>query len=315
MKKMLNEEVIEGRLYQHSLVAKTVKDKESKNFGKPFISGNIEIAVDENGLNVIPVHFTYVTPQTAKGGKNLTYAFLEKIINENKTWIEVGKDEALKIKATPAISLTEFYKEDGTLISVKTNEGGFLNNVNELSPEKNRNTFKADMLITSITEKEANPEKNIDAYVAVRGAIFDFRNRILPVEFKVCSEEGMNYFLSEITASPKEPYFVCVWGRLNCLTESTEKTTESAFGEASVTFYENKRKDWIITGISKAPYDFGDESILTVEDVTKAMQDREIQLAEIKKRREEYNAKNSGNSNSASASAPAATVKNGDFQF
>ena len=54
-KDFINKEFIEGRLYQHNLVMKTVKNEQSAEFGKEFISGTIDIATDEEGLNVIPV--------------------------------------------------------------------------------------------------------------------------------------------------------------------------------------------------------------------------------------------------------------------
>ena len=94
MRKNLNSEHIEGRLYQHSLEVKTVKNQQSANFGKPFIGGKIEIATDEQGLNVVPVEFTYVAPQTKAGGTNKTYTELMKIIESGKTWITDGADAA-----------------------------------------------------------------------------------------------------------------------------------------------------------------------------------------------------------------------------
>ena len=69
MKKMLNSVHLEGRIYAHDLTVKTVQNEQSKNFGKEFIAGNLEVAVDEDGLNVIPVHFTYVTETTNSGAK------------------------------------------------------------------------------------------------------------------------------------------------------------------------------------------------------------------------------------------------------
>ena len=53
MRKNINKEKIEGRLFSHTLELKTVKDQNSANFGKEFIAGTVEIAVDEDGLNVI----------------------------------------------------------------------------------------------------------------------------------------------------------------------------------------------------------------------------------------------------------------------
>ena len=80
MKKMINTVHIEGRIYAHDLVIKQVSNPQSANLGKDFISGNLEIAVDEDGLNVIPVHFTYVTAETKSGAKSPTYSVFS-IIN------------------------------------------------------------------------------------------------------------------------------------------------------------------------------------------------------------------------------------------
>ena len=46
MRKTINTEHIEGRIYQHDLAVKTVQNQQSSNFGKEFIAGNLDIAVD-----------------------------------------------------------------------------------------------------------------------------------------------------------------------------------------------------------------------------------------------------------------------------
>ena len=121
MRKAINNEKIEGRIYQHNLTIKKVQNQTLANYGKEFISGNLEIAVDEAGLNVIPVHFTYVVETTSSGNKNQTYANLKKIIEDNKTWITVGKDEAQKVRINTAIALNDFYTQDDNLVSVLSN--------------------------------------------------------------------------------------------------------------------------------------------------------------------------------------------------
>ena len=313
MKKMINSEHIEGRIYQHNLVIKTVQNQTSANYGKEFISGNLEVAVDEAGLNVIPVHFTYVTETTASGNKNQTYTNLKKIIDDNKTIITCGKDEAQKVRIDTAIALNDFYTQDGNLVSVKTNEGGFVTLVNELnSKEDERNTFSADMVITNVKRIEADPEKNIDEdYVSVRGAIFNFRNSLLPVDFVVRHKDGMKYF-EDLEISNAEPIFTKVWGKIECRTIINEVKEDSAFGESSVRTYERKAKEWTITGTAKVPYDFGDDKILTAEELTKAMQDRQTLLAETKARSDEYRAQKVSHSASVNT-APAASV--GNFTF
>lgn len=321
MRKATNTERIEGRVYQHSLAVKTVQNQTSANYGKPFISGDLEVAVDEAGLNVIPVHFTYVVETTSNGSKNATYANLQKIIEGGKTWINNGKDEALKVRIDTAIALNDFYTQDGNLVSVKKNEGGFVSFVNgDLSLENERNTFTVDMVITSVKRTEKDEEKNIDAdFVTVRGAIFNFRNDLLPVDFLVKNVDGMKYF-EDLGVSGAEPIYTKVWGKINCGTILNEVKEDSAFGESSVRTYERKIREWVITGTAKVPYDFGDESVLTAEELTKAMQDRETMLAETKKRSEEYRANKSNADNAfgtpaAATTAPAPSTKAGTFSF
>ena len=81
---------------------------------------------------------------------------------------------------------------------------------------------------------------------------------------------------------------------------------------------ERKVKEMVVVGASKAPYDFGDEKVLTVEELTTAMQNRETHLADVKKRNEEYQASRVANTNSASAATPASSAVSaamGGFNF
>ena len=55
MRKAINNEKIEGRIYQHNLTIKKVQNQTSANYGKEFISGNLEIAVDEIKNNDIDI--------------------------------------------------------------------------------------------------------------------------------------------------------------------------------------------------------------------------------------------------------------------
>lgn len=313
MKKMINTEHVEGRIYQHNLVKKTVQNQTSPNFGKEFISGNLEIAVDEDGLIVIPVHYSYVTEVNNNGNKNQTYANLEKIINDGKTWISNGKDEAMKVRADTALSVNDFYTQDNRLVSMKVNEGGFITFISELSPEDERNTFTIDMLITNTTMVEADEEKNIkEDYLIIKGAIFNFRNELLPVDFIVRNKDGINYF-EDLNITPNEPVFTKVWGIINCGSIINEIKEETAFGGAAVRTFERKIKEWIVTRAAGVPYDFGDESVLTIAEVQKAMQDREIKLADIKKAKEN---RDNASQNTTIQSAPTIEITNkGTFNF
>lgn len=312
MRKAQNTERVEGYIYQHDLSVKQVQNQASSNFGKDFISGNLEVATDEEGLNVIKVHFTYVTETNKSGNKNATYTVLKKIIDENKTWTAVGKENALKVRVDTALALNDFYNNNDELVSAKTNEGGFVTIINQLAEEKLRNTFSADMVITNVSHIEKDEEKNIEEdYVSVRGAIFNFRNDLLPVDFKVKNAEGMKYF-EGLGATNSNPIYTKVWGKIISTTITRTSEVESAFGEAAVRTYSNSNKEWVITGTAKVPYDFGDENILTAEELTKAAQNREVYLAEVKKRAEDYKANKAAGNTTATATT---ATKTADFKF
>ena len=170
------------------------------------------------------------------------------------------------------------------------------------------------MVITGVTRVDTNGqgEALAEPYVTVRGAIFNFRNDLLPVDFKVKNAQGMEYF-EGLGVTNAEPIYTRVWGKIISETVINEQKVESAFGEPAVRTYRNSNKEWIITGTAKVPYDFGDENILTAEELTKAAQNREVYLAETKKRAEEYRANKAAGTTTPSTTTT--TAKVGGFTF
>lgn len=310
-KSFINKTHIEGFLYQHSLESK-VTGANSKNPGTTYITGTIEIATDDNLTNIVPVHFSYVTATTAQGKANATYSTLLNIIEEKyKSIMADGKDNATILRIDSAIGLNEFYSDrngEEELISVKRNEGGFVHiDSNLTTAEKDRNTFDVDMIITSCIRREANEEKKIPEKVIVRGAIFDFRKSLLPVEFSATNPGAMAYF-EGLGASNKEPVFTRVWGKQ--ISESIVNTVvqESAFGEPEVKEYTSTRKDFVITGAAKETYEWDSEETITAKELGEAMTERETYLATLKQRNDEYKA-------SKQASPTASVPTNQGFSF
>lgn len=321
----INTEKIEGYVYStgsnFNQLSERVSGANSKNPGTPYIAGDLDIAVDEAGLNVITVHYTYVTKTYKNGQVNNTYVALKRIIdNPDKTWLNGGKENAFKVQCTGvSIALNDFIAGDGSKVAAIRNENGFCSIVNELGPEEKRNTFTADMLITRVTHIDADANKNnTKDFTAVGGIIFGYGPIILPIAFVVHNEMGMNYF-ENLDITPSNPIFTKVWGRINCMTVKTERVEESAFGEAAVQTYERKSREYVITGTAKVPYDFGDEQVLTLADVNKMSQDRQTMLAEIEKRYNERQANKADgvNFDVAGVTKPAqqAPVSIGDFKF
>ena len=310
MKKMINQTHIEGLLYEHALELRE-SGPNSKNPGTKFIMGTVSIATDDACTNIVPVHFTYVTATTAKGSTNATFTTLMNIVDgKYGTVMANGKDNAAKLRIDSAIGLNEFYTDRNgkeELVSAKRNEGGIVHLCDALNEDETaRNTFKCDMLITGVKEVEADEEKKLPAKAIVRGAIFDFRGALLPVEFSAVNPGAINYFVG-LGASQANPTFTCLWGRQVSETVVRQLVTESAFGEDEVREVKNTRKDFVITGAAKETYVWDDESTITAADLTKAIADRETYLATIKQRQDEYKA-------SKAAPAAAAPAKSG-FNF
>ena len=312
MMKIKNETHIEGYLYEHKLEMRESGPK-SKNPGTKFIMGTVDIATDHNLTNIVSVHFSYVTATTAKGSPNATYTTLENIVNGKYGSVMAnGKDGAVKLRIDSAIALNEFYSDRNgqeELVSVKRNEGGFVHVVTGdlTEDEKLRSTFKCDMVITNVIRVEANEDQGTPEKVIVKGAIFDFRKALLPVEFVATNDKAMDYF-EGLGATKNEPVFTCLWGRQISETIITTVTEESAFGEPSVREVKRSRKEYLITGASPDTHVWDDESTMTAEELKKAVAEREVYLAGVKARQDEYKA-------SKNAPAVAAAPANSAFNF
>lgn len=313
MRNNVNTEHIEGRIYQHSLELKTVQNKESENFGKQYIQGEVEVAVDDMGLNIIPVNFVFVTATTKKGAQNRTYTELMKIIDSGKTIIVDGMDNATMVSIDTSLAVNDFVASDGTMVNQMVNQGGFISIVSKLNSKDVRNTFKTDMIISNV--ERVSPE-NAPEFVRVRGGVFDFRNTYMPVTFNVRNEMGMKYF-EDLEPSASDPVYTCVWGKVNFSKTTETKSEESAFGEAAVEVKERKVKEWLITGTSKITYDFGDDNVMTEDELRTALQNREVHLADVKRRKEEYEAQKAAATPQSSFSTPTAggAIAKSEFKF
>ncbi|MBO7536321.1 MAG: hypothetical protein J6T34_04185, partial [Bacilli bacterium] len=246
------------------------------------------------------------------GNANATFTVLNQIIDGTLGSVMAnGADYAAKVRVDSAIGLNEFYSDRSgqeELVSVKRNEGGFVHVAPTIAEdEKTRNTFEADILITNVRTVDADPERNLPEKAVIKGAIFDFRKALLPVEFSAINPNAISYF-EGLGASAKEPVFTRVKGRQVSETVTRTITEESAFGEASVREVTSNRKDWVINWAQTDPYVWDDESTITAAELTEAMAQREVYLADIKKRQDDYKA-------SKGQAAPAAQAASGAFNF
>lgn len=316
MRRTNNTTHIEGYVYESKL-EKKISGQNSKNPGTEFISGTLSIATDTEMLNVVQVHFTYVTATTKKGGPNATFNVLSSIIDGKiGNAMEHGKENAGKIRVDSAVDLNEWYDRNNNdaLVSVKRNEGGFVHQTAEFTNQGA--TFDTDILITGARRVEADPERNMPEKVIVKGYVFNFRQALLPIEYSVYAPiapaAALDYF-ENLGATEKTPVFTRVKGVQISQTIVRTIEEESAFGAPSTREVRSTQRDFVINWASPETYEWDSETGILATELAEKIAEREVYLADIKKRRDEYDATRG---NALSNGAPAAANPSaGTYQF
>ena len=318
--RMRNSTRIEGLLYQHAL-EKRVTGENSAHPGTEYIRGTVDVATDDALLNVITVHYTYVTATTKKGTPNELYTNLSNILNGTLGCVmDVGAEHAAKVRLDSSVGVNDFYSDRNgveELVSAKRNEGGFLRTTNTLSPkEEDRSTFDCDMIITGVRHMEADESRGYADRAVVSGYVFDFRKAILPVDFTALNPGAIRYF-ENLNATEENPVFTRVRGQQVSNTVTRQYTVESAFGDPVVRESTSSRKDFVITWAQPEEYMWNDPSTFTADELKEAQQNREIHLAEVKSR--SMMSQDSGNAFTSTApaqsTAPACPATKLEFDF
>ena len=303
-KSFINNVNIRGYVFSH-----TLQERDStKNPGDKIIMGLVNIATDDDAINVVPVNF-YVAEKTKAGKVNATFTNLKQILTENKTYEECGTDAA-RVRVTGAIDVNDFYGRDGQLVSGKRVRGSFLHflNANEVisSDKMSATSFEAEVLLQAATERESNDGSE---YVSLQGFAFNYRGDILPVTFSVQSEGGKQFFLNE-DISASNPYFGKVWGNIKStvvVSEQEEDDSAVAFGAPQVRETTRTFRTWEVVG---ANVNEGlDDDTVTQEELDKAMARRQQHLAELEARTNQQNNTATGQAGfPASAAVPASSA-------
>ena len=295
---------VRGYVFSH-----TLQERDStRNPGDKVIMGLVNIATDDDAVNVVPVNF-YVAEKTKKGTVNSTFTNLKQILNENKTFEELGTDAA-RVRVTGTIDVNDFYGRDGQLVTGKRVRGSFLHflNANEVisSDKMPATSFEADVLLQAAMERESNDGSE---YVSLQGFAFNYRGDVLPVTFSVQSEGGKNFFLGE-DISAANPYFGKVWGNIKStvvVSEQEEDSAKTAFGAPQVRETTRTFRTWEVVG---ANVNEGmNEDTVTQEELAQKMNERNARLADLAARTQNQNNTATGRAGfPASAAAPASNA-------
>lgn len=316
--KLINKAHVEGRVYENHLQLKRGEDPQKATYEKNYITGSVDIAIDDACMSVVTVYYSCVREFSKDGKPNKTYAALKSIVDTNKTVVEVGAENALLVSADTSIGVREFHVENQTtketeLVSQMRLTDGFMSIVSKLKPEAERNSFEIDILLNGLKTVEKNEEKGIEAdYLMLKGGIFNYHNQLFPVSLAMKKPAGMAYF-ENLAPSKDNLVFTKVWGHINHFTTIKTKEEMTAFDGPIVKEYKNTVREWIVDNAAKEPYTFGDAEMgITAEDIKKLATDRELYLAELKKSEEEYKASKAA---ATTTSAATASVASGGFVF
>ena len=323
--KFINDVTVEGYLYDFKLEEKKVQNEKSDNFGKPYITGTLDVATDEATQNIVQVHYSFVPPTYKSGKENRSFKNLQKIMNDGATVLTSGKDGATKVLLSTSLATNDWYTDQNgqldepELVSAKRLEGGFVN-INKSfrnDEEKKRSYFKADFLIYKYKVIEADEEKNIpDDYMKIYGWAFDFAGRAQPMDFNIHSKGGMQYF-EGLEPSKKNPVFTKVWGSVVSQQVKVSKSTESAWGDDDTVEYTNTHREYVVTGTASEPYD--DDKAFTVDEMKEKAQAREVYLAGLlenwKKYQEEKKKGGKSDNGGNTKEEAEASASEGGFNF
>jgi len=252
---------ITGKIVNHDL-----KEMEFSN-GNAGITGKLTIQVTEDGANITIRCFA--SPTYSSGKTNFTYNFLQNVLEkEVKTIDDVGVEDADFISVSGKFATNYYIGRDGCtdpddVAKSFYIEGRFFNMAkkHEYSIRWNMN-----ILITSIREKEENPENGTPRSVLVKGYYIDaYNKRLAECDFEAFKEAAINYYLGIAEmATEQVPYFAEIWGGVTQFV--TKSILKNNFGDDEVREY--KRTKIAIEGMGDQ-IEFASDSVsLSIETFT-----------------------------------------------
>lgn len=310
---------LRGWVFDYKLDARTTStDANTPNM--EFISGWMDVATDEDGLNIVRVQWGFLgTRRTYKNGKdNDTYTTVKEIASAGKSWKNDGKDAAPRVRIDGSIETNDWVNNNGELVSPKQVTGQFCHTLTATEQTTPCAKFSADMLAQSAAMRESMTGEE---YMELKGFVFGWGDNIYPVTFSVPGEQGQKFF-EDCDITPSDPYFGKVWGDICSTVQHIEREVDDSqvgFGQVAAVDQTRTLRTWNVEG---ANISLGlSEETVEQSDLERMMKRREERLADVKARSEARRNSSSGQAGfpaSVTAAAPkkkVAATSDDDFQF
>jgi hypothetical protein len=263
LREALNKVTIEGTLLE-------VRHQEWKM--KNGLNIELDIEVAENEVHTVKGMSAY---KKKDGSDNANAKGYQTIINEYLTVAKHGRDQADKVRITQGkIGLNEYYGQDGMLKSYPELSTNFVNRVNASDDYNPRAEFEIEIFVKSVVPEIKNNDET--GRVKVNAIIPLYGGKVIPFEFMV-GEDGAEFVSDnyEVGCTTK------VFGDIVNFKEITEIEVPVAFGKPQKKVNTKTIREYLITSGSD-PYEEENVNSYKVEDIQKAMVERETYLLELK---------------------------------
>lgn len=252
-----------------------------------YISGNLNIATDEDAMNVVPVNFFVYENRRNKDDDivpNETYQTLLQIMN-GPTY-ETAGDKAPKVRISATVDTNDFYSSrTDDIVSAQRVNGRFIHVMSPGTSVTPAN-FDVNAVVTSAVEREVEGR---DPYLDVRGYVFNYNGtRLFPVRFE-CQDKSGQSFLLGLEPSSTNPVVMNIWGSIQTTViekaPAEQEEVANGFGVRHVISGNNVStvRSWVITGADTGCVpEFGDVAPFTKNDMKRLIDERNVRLEEVK---------------------------------
>ena len=285
-----------SKLSVEGILAESTLEEVTKD-GKTSIRGNVVIqTTPENQITVN----VFINKLTNAGTENKAYKGIETVMNNYKSIAEVGVDEATKVRITGGqVEPNTYYDNQGmehSNVRYRSNFFSSLKATEELEPKAD---FEIEMYINSIVPEIKDEEET--GRVIVNG-IVPLYSGCEVIKLIATNEEidGLNW--AEAISDSYEPGQTGrFYGKIVNEKIPVVKKIPMLGGAVREEVSYKYNNGLLITGASN-PYDEEDPNAYSLDAIKKGMAERELALAEKKKKAMEKSNSNSGVAKAASTS-------------
>lgn len=264
---------INGKLF--GIGRQKLEEKDGK------IRGSIRVLTSDSSTNnVVEVRFMPQAPFWGQGETkrdNPNYALLKSIMENEQSVEKVGEQDALKLRITGDLTLNSYYRKEGNdyvLVETTDYRAKFAHD-NTSGNAPDCATFDVDGLFLGLDDYLDNNGEPTSFKKVKIGVIDDYREVIMPMEFKLENPEGIALMETYV---PQQTYIRILGSVVNEVTKIRTET-QMDFGAPAVQEVTRYNRANLITSASTKS-----DVVISEEDLEKFTANRQKLLAEAKNR-------------------------------